>query len=124
MAGLNRQEAASAARLFSRRRWLATSVGIAGGFLSPADFLLRKSLAATTGAGGGSRAKSCIFVYLWGGISHLESWDLKPDAPAEVRGEFKPIPSIVPGIDVSEHLPLLARQTDKLAIIRSIYHDD
>jgi hypothetical protein len=54
----------------------------------------------------------------------LESWDLKPDAPAEVRGEFSPISTAVPGIQISEHLPLLARHTDKLAIVRSIHHDD
>lgn len=73
---------------------------------------------------GFGRAKSCILVYLWGGISHLESFDLKPDAPKEVRGEFKPIPTIVPGIEIGEHLPRLAMHTDKLAIVRSIHHDD
>ena len=71
-----------------------------------------------------AKAKSCIIIYLWGGISHLESFDLKPNAPAEVRGEFSPISTVVPGIQIGEHLPLLARHTDKLAIVRSIHHDD
>jgi hypothetical protein len=71
-----------------------------------------------------SQAKSCILVYCWGGISHLDSFDLKPQAPSEIRGEFRPIPTVTPGIHISEHLSLLARQTDKLAIIRSIHHDD
>jgi hypothetical protein len=57
-------------------------------------------------------------------MSHLESWDLKPDAPVEIRGEFAPIATATPGIFISEHLPLLARQTEKLAIVRSIFHDD
>lgn len=57
-------------------------------------------------------------------MSHHETWDTKPDAPAEVRGEFSPIATAVPGIQIGEHLPLLSRHTDKLAIIRSIHHDD
>ena len=57
-------------------------------------------------------------------MSHLESWDLKPDAPVEIRGEFAPIATATPGIFIGEHLPLLARETEKLAIIRSIHHDD
>lgn len=69
-------------------------------------------------------ARSCILVYLWGGMSHLESFDLKPKARAQIRGEFSPIPTAVPGIEISEHLPLLTRHTDKLAIIRSLHHDD
>lgn len=109
---------------FSRRRWLSAAAGVAGGAgLTPVDWFRLQSLAAT-GRQGGPRAKSCIFVYCWGGISHLESFDLKPAAPVEVRGEFKPISTVVPGIEISEHLPLLARHVDKLAIVRSIHHDD
>jgi hypothetical protein len=55
-------------------------------------------------------------------MSHHETWDLKPNAPAEYRGEFNPISTAVPGIQVGEHIPRLARQTDKLAIIRSMHH--
>ncbi|MEO8496290.1 MAG: DUF1501 domain-containing protein, partial [Planctomycetota bacterium] len=71
-----------------------------------------------------SRAKACIILYCWGGMSHHETWDTKPDAPVEIRGSFQPIATATPGIFVGEHLPLLARQTEKLAIIRSIHHDD
>src|SRR3982750_1133415 len=52
-------------------------------------------------------ADSCILVFLNGGPSHLDMWDMKPHAPAEVRGEFKPIPTTVPGVQVCEHLPRL-----------------
>jgi hypothetical protein len=69
------------------------------------------------------RAKSCILLFCWGGPSQLETFDLKPAAPAEVRGDFKPIATSVPGIQISEHLPLLAKQADRLAIVRSMHHD-
>ncbi len=69
------------------------------------------------------RAKSCIFIYLYGGPSHIDIWDLKPDAPAEIRGEFKPIATKIPGYQITEHLPKLAERADRLAIIRSLTHD-
>jgi hypothetical protein len=67
-----------------------------------------------------SRAKSCILLWLDGGPSHLETFDLKPSAPAEVRGPFRPIPTKVSGIQIGELLPRTAQITDKLAIIRSM----
>ncbi|HVW37398.1 MAG TPA: DUF1501 domain-containing protein, partial [Pirellulales bacterium] len=70
------------------------------------------------------KAKSCIILYCWGGMSHIDSWDPKPEAPSEVRGEFLPISTATHGIQISEHMPRLARQTEKLAVIRSIHHDD
>ncbi|MBI5759451.1 MAG: DUF1501 domain-containing protein, partial [Planctomycetales bacterium] len=70
------------------------------------------------------RAKACILLFMWGGPAHQDTWDLKPQAPAEVRGEFKPIATRVPGIDICEHLPLLAQRTDKLAVIRSMTHNN
>jgi hypothetical protein len=70
-----------------------------------------------------ARAKSCIFVYLFGGPSQLETFDLKPDAPDDFRGEFRPINTNVSGISISEHLPLLAGQADKFALIRSMTHE-
>jgi hypothetical protein len=105
----------------SRRKLLATTVGMCGLSL-PAFMQLQRSAAASAAPQG--KAKSCIIVYCWGGMSHLESWDPKPDAPPEVRGEFAPISTATPGVQVSEHMPLLAQQTEKLAIIRSINHDD
>ncbi len=70
------------------------------------------------------RAKACILLFMWGGPSQLETWDMKPDAPAEIRGEFKPISTNVPGIHICEHFPELAKRTDKLAIVRSMTHGD
>jgi hypothetical protein len=65
-------------------------------------------------------AKSVIMVYLSGGLSHHDSFDLKPDAPSEIAGEFRPIATRVPGIRIGEHLPRLAGMMDKLAVVRSI----
>ncbi len=66
--------------------------------------------------------RSCVLVFLYGGPSQFETFDLKPDAPAEVRGEFQPIATSVPGVRIAEHLPKLARLMDKMAIIRSVTH--
>jgi hypothetical protein len=63
---------------------------------------------------------SCILIWQSGGCSHLDTFDMKPHAPAGYRGEFKPIPTNVPGIHICEHLPLTARQMDKFTILRSI----
>jgi uncharacterized protein (DUF1501 family) len=65
---------------------------------------------------------SLIFLFLHGGLSTMDSWDLKPDAPAEFRGEFKPISTNVPGIQIVEHLPRTARQMDKFSLVRSFRH--
>jgi len=67
-------------------------------------------------------AKAAIFVNLGGGPSHLDSFDLKPDAPAEFRGEFKPIATNVAGVQISEHLPKLAACADRYAILRGVSH--
>ena len=74
-------------------------------------------------ADGFGRAKSCILLFMGGGPSQLATFDLKPDAPAEVRGDFRPIATDVPGIRISDHLPLLARQAHKYAVIRSVTDD-
>jgi hypothetical protein len=72
--------------------------------------------------GGAGRARSCIVLFCWGGMSHLETWDPKPEAPREIRGDGRSIATATPGIRVGEYLPLLARQTGRLAIIRSMHH--
>lgn len=69
-------------------------------------------------------AKACIFLFMWGGPSQLDTFDLKPNAPSEVRGPFKPIPTRVPGMEICEHFVELAKNTDKIALIRSLTHDD
>jgi uncharacterized protein (DUF1501 family) len=85
-------------------------------------------LAAQTqgnGPGGGfGRAKACILLFMWGGPAQQETWDLKPDAPEQVRGEFRPIATNVPGVFISEHFPQLATRADRLAILRSVHHAD
>ena len=68
--------------------------------------------------------KSVIVVFLTGAASHIDTFDPKPDAPVEIRGEFKPIATKVPGIQYSEHLPMLAARADKLAVVRSLTHRD
>ncbi len=70
------------------------------------------------------KAKRCLLLFMWGGPSQLETWDLKPDAPEEVRGEFRPTATSVPGIHISEHFPRLAQRVHHLAIIRSMTHTD
>jgi hypothetical protein len=67
-------------------------------------------------------ARAVILIYLFGGPSQLDTFDMKPLAPADFRGEFQPIETNVPGIQICEHFPLLARQTDKYAIVRSMNH--
>lgn len=80
-----------------------------------------QSLPALKGFG---NAKSCVVIFLFGGPGQQDLWDLKPEAPAEVRGEFKPIATNVSGIAIGEHLPLLSQQADKFAIVRSVTHTD
>lgn len=65
---------------------------------------------------------ACVFVFLFGGPSHIDLWDMKPLAPAEIRGEFQPVATRVPGIQICEHLPQLAQQMDKLCLLRSMTH--
>ncbi|HET6574949.1 MAG TPA: DUF1501 domain-containing protein, partial [Fimbriiglobus sp.] len=69
-------------------------------------------------------ARSCILLFMWGGPSHLDTWDPKPDAPDEVRGPFATIPTTVPGLRVGEHFPRLARLAHRYAVVRSMSHDD
>ncbi|HUR53243.1 MAG TPA: DUF1501 domain-containing protein, partial [Gemmataceae bacterium] len=76
--------------------------------------------AAEAGRTAPTRGKSVIMIWLRGGASHIDSYDMKPDAPSEIRGEFKPIATNVPGVQVCEHMPLHAKMMDKLAVIRGI----
>ena len=71
---------------------------------------------------GFGKAKSCIFIFLSGGLAQHESFDMKPNAPENVRGEFKPISTRTPGIQICEHLPLLAERSDRWALCRSLTH--
>ena len=66
--------------------------------------------------------RACIFLMHYGGPSHLDTWDMKPQAPSEVRGEYRSIATSVPGRFVCEHLPMMSRLVDKVALIRSMHH--
>jgi hypothetical protein len=107
----------------SRREVLRVGLGLAG--LALPEFLgLRTEAAARSAAAvsGFGKARACIVLYCWGGMSHLETWDPKPDAPPEIRGSYRAIPTATPGIRLGEYMPRLARETDRLGIIRSVHH--
>jgi hypothetical protein len=98
----------------SRRGFL--QVGAFGAGLTLAEMLRLRAAASEPRAS----TRSAIMIYLPGGPSHMDMYDLKPDAPKEFRGEFKPIATNVPGVQISEHMPMQARMWDKLAAIRSV----
>ena len=98
----------------SRRGFLKAGGMALGGF-SLAQLLEVEAL-----AGSGSSHKAVINIYLPGGPSHIDLWDLKPDAPSEIRGEFRPIKTNVPGMEICELFPRLAKMADKFSIVRSI----
>jgi uncharacterized protein DUF1501 len=90
------------------------------GTLAAAGLTLPKLLQAAGKSA--PRAKSCILFFMEGGPAHQDLWDMKPQAPAEVRGEFQAIATSTPGIEVCEHLPQLARQMHHVALVRSVHH--
>jgi hypothetical protein len=94
-------------------------VGAIGAGLSLGGYL---KLAAAGEVNPAARAKAGILIYLGGGPTHMDTFDLKPDAPSEYRGEFNPIDTNVPGVRISEHLPNLAKVADKYAILRGVSH--
>src|SRR6266568_2721183 len=103
----------------SRRAFVR--LGLAGlGSLGLSELLRMQSRATEPGR---TSPKSILVLWLWGGPSHMETFDLKPDAPSEYRGDFRPIRTNVPGIQISEQLPRLARLGDKFALIRSLHHN-
>jgi hypothetical protein len=79
---------------------------------------------ATSPGGRFGKARACILIFNYGGPSHLDLWDLKPDAPKEIRGEFRPIATSVPGMSITEHLPRLAKLARRYTVIRSVTHRD
>ena len=105
-----------------RRNFLR--VGAFGAGLSLADMLRVQAHAAPSDTASLAKMKSAIMIYLPGGPSHMDMYDLKPDAPAEFRGEFKPITTNVPGIQICEHFPRQAKMFDKLAVVRSLVSVD
>src|SRR5436305_7818401 len=100
----------------SRRSFLQVGALAVGGLTLPNYLRLR---AAQPNA---PRKKSVILIWQAGGPSHIDMYDLKPNAPSEVRGEFRPIATNVPGIQIGEHLPQQAKVMDRLTVLRSAYH--
>ncbi|QEL13438.1 DUF1501 domain-containing protein [Limnoglobus roseus] len=92
------------------------------GTLAPLGLGLNSLFAATPSPV--AKAKSVILLYMWGGPSQLDTWDPKPDAPAEVRGLFRPIATTVPGLQISEHFPELAKRAKRYTVIHSMAHTD
>lgn len=107
--------------MLNRRRMLRLG---GTGFLSGLSLPLLMQLQAEAATTVAPKAKSCIFFMLEGGPSHIDMWDLKPDAPSEIRGPFQPISTVVPGTQISQLLPLTAGIVDKLTILRSHSHKD
>src|SRR5262245_32397086 len=96
------------------------AMGVLGWTLG--DFLrLEKAWADTGAPHPGDR--SAIFLWLSGGPSHIDTWDPKPTAPAEIRGTFQPIATNVAGVQIADQLPLMAKQMDKVALVRSVTHN-
>ncbi|MBI1831663.1 MAG: DUF1501 domain-containing protein, partial [Planctomycetes bacterium] len=103
----------------SRRSFLQVGVaGLAGMWLPD----LMKAEASGSVDSSRARIKNCITLFLVGSPGHLDTWDLKPQAPSEVRGRYSPIRTNVNGIQICEHFPLMARRMDKVALIRSLHH--
>jgi hypothetical protein len=111
----------------TRRAWLRAGALAPLGLALP-DLLAHRAEAARAVPGGAAnsfgRARSCIIAFLFGAPAHQDVWDLKPEAPAGVRGEFKPIASSVTGVRLGEHVPRVARQAHRFALVRSVTHPD
>jgi hypothetical protein len=104
-----------------RRDFIQTGLAALGGLTLP-QLLQLKAGAATSKIGLGNKDTRCIFVWLDGGPSHYETFDPKPDAPSEIRGEFGTIPTKVPGVHFCDKMPQLAKCNDKFTVVRSIAH--
>ena len=101
---------------FTRRDFLhAGAISVLG--LTLPGFFAQKAAGAAP-----DRDVNCIMLFLVGGPSQIDTWDPKPDAPAEVRGPYRPIATNVPGMQISEIFPRMARHADKYSILRSVYH--
>lgn len=115
----------------SRRRWMTSTGSQMAGLGALHQFwgTIAQATALTNGTAGPApvqtnqrRAKSVIMIFNCGAPSHLDLWDMKPNAPVEIRGEFQPIATNVPGIEISELMPEVAKRMDKLSIVRTLHH--
>src|SRR5262249_58970564 len=94
----------------------AGAIGLPG--LGAADLGALQALAGTTS----HKARACIYIFLSGGLAQHDSFDLKPDAPEDIRGEFKPVATRTTGVRIVEHLPRLAKRSHLWALVRSLTH--
>ena len=90
--------------------------------LSLAEAFRCQHAGAAPSPGRAKKDVNCIFIFMLGGMPHHDLWDLKPDAPAEIRGEFQSIRTSLPGVLVSEHLPRVSRWMDRTCLIRTVSH--
>ena len=98
------------------------SIGLFGSVINLPHVLESQARAAAEGKP--ARDTSMILLFLRGGLSTIDTWDIKPHAPAEIRGEFNPISTHTPGIQICEHLPLLAQRSHLWALVRSLTHNE
>src|SRR5262245_63103041 len=110
--------------MLTRRAWLRLGSAGLGLLTTPLAWLGRAAAGAAGPTPGFGRAKSVILVYASGGQSQLDTWDPKPNAPVEIRGEFRPIATSILGTQICEHMPRLAQLADRYTILRSVSHDD
>jgi hypothetical protein len=106
----------------TRREILQIGGGCLG--LSLAGLLRAREVQAARPNLAEPRIKACIFIFQYGGPSHIDTYDMKPSAPAEIRGEFKSIATSVPGLRICEHLPQMARLMHKVALVRGLHHNN
>ena len=106
----------------NRREFL--QVGYSGLLGVGLSSLLTQRAASTQSTRSAATPKSVILIFLTGGPSHHDTFDMKPDAPANIAGEFRPIATRVPGLQICEHLPRLAARADKYALVRTLSHRD
>jgi len=108
--------------MMQRRTYLQLGLaGLAGGSFT--DLLALRHASAASHSGTDKPKSNCILIWMDGGPTHLETFDLKPEAPIEIRGEFRPIDTNVPGMQICEYMPKLAKIADKYSIIRSVCHN-
>src|ERR1700684_1360777 len=110
------------ARMLHRRDAMIRLGQLGAGGLALPGMLEARANMPTTVRGGS--ADSCIFVFLWGGPTQQNSWEIKPEPPQGIRSLFQPIDTAVPGIRICDQMPCLARQMDKVAVVRSLSHGD
>jgi hypothetical protein len=104
------------------RRELLRVGGISLMGLTSFELARLRARAGSRGPQARHQRNSCVFLFLFGGPSHIDLWDMKPQAPLEIRGEFRPVATRVPGIQICEHLPRLGQHLDKICLLRSMTH--